>query len=633
MQTGKREDFLIHKLRQQTGFITVASLARELDISTKTIYRLIGKINQEAGQELIEAAKGKGIRLNYAAYLESRYHQHTAEAAPDIHYNFSPVERRLHIIKKLLFHAPLSLREMDLFAPYYLSTSAIYADEELIGRMLAQYGLTLQKKDNRLAVTGAEHQIRQGLIHLLTKLNLLDFENLTASSDLSPQHLQFARRQLELIEQEIDSIIPAPYNVNLLTHLYILICRASRRDFDQPLPQPQAAAEHSPYWELARKVKANIEGYLCQQLPDAEALNIASYLTGSRIESDTPALPLPDEARQITEFYVQEFARRLEVNATIQQVGQDLISHIAPMLHRLRHGLIVSNPLLDDIQQEYADIYHAIRVISTQAAQTFALPSINDDEAGFITLYFARYMESNPRRLRVLIICTTGLGTSELLRTKVSRFFPELDIVGTASLKTVTPAYLAEKNIDFILTTVKLQEKFPLPTLLVNTLFIERDKENLRQIIQNHKNKAPGTEMPQPVFTLENVPDKKALFRSLIQNAPQELQQQAPAIITALCQREKLGDTCIAPGIALAHAQIPEISAPYLAATIIQEPVPWDQEGNPVHIVIMILLPMIPAASSIHQLHDLMHKLADEELTDKLAAHPTPENLRQYLFN
>ena len=38
-------------------------------------------------------------------------------------------------------------------------------------------------------------------------------------------------------------------------------------------------------------------------------------------------------------------------------------------------------------------------------------------------------IETNQLPIRTLIMCTTGIGTSELLRVKVEKKFPELQIV------------------------------------------------------------------------------------------------------------------------------------------------------------------------------------------------------------
>lgn len=484
---NERDEELIHVLREEPSYITVVSLAEKLSCSTKTIYRLIKKLNEEAGAQLVETEKGKGVRLNYDAYMVSRFSNQAVSDKKPVYYNFSPVERRLHVIKELLFHAPLSLKETELFERYYLSPSAIYLDEDNISHTLEEYGLSLLKQHGRLSIKGSEHDIRKMLIKVLAKLNLLNFDDLNQLSvRFNKNDLRFVINELEFIEKEIDSIIPAPYNINLLTHMYILIYRTRKGDFDQLTDAAGQNLSANPYYAVACKVTEHIEGYLCKELPLSETANICNYLNCSRMEGDSETAIVwtnADEATRITDYMIQEFAAEMKVTISHDNIYVGLLSHVRPLLNRLRTGLTVKNPLLDDIVHEYHKVFAVTKRIVAKTAERFDLPDVDEDEAGFITLYFARYLEQNPVKIKTLIVCTTGLGTSELLRAKVSRFFPEIEVIGTASTKVLDEQYLAVHNIDLILTTVNLQQDLSVRVVLVNTLFIERDKEKVRQAL------------------------------------------------------------------------------------------------------------------------------------------------------
>ena len=489
MKARDREERLVHLLVRQQGFVTVAEIAEELEISAKTLYRMVKKLNDEGESQLIEAEKGKGIRLNYEAYLASPFNSKKKQEKKSVYYNFSPVERRLHVVKELLFQAPLSLREDHLFSRYYLSPSAIYTDQDSISKLLGKHGLKLQKSDGRLMISGPEKNIRTLLIEIMAKLNLINFEDLSnISVGFNKAALRFVINQLEFIEKEIDSLIPAPYNINLMTHLYVLLERAGKGGVDRAAQVNEAQLKHDRYYAIAAKVAANMEGYLCRQLPLSETANICAYLNGSRVErgeEDPAPYTVSDEVMEITDFYVKMFFEAMDIN-TAGTAGDlpGLASHIKPLLNRLRTGLTVKNPLLEDICQEYGDTFEIVREISQQASARFNLPEIDDDENGFITLYFARYLEQNPHKVRTLIICTTGLGTSELLKTKVARFFPEMEVIGTAATGSITKERIQAEQVDMILTTVGLTQDWGVPVVLVNTLFIDRDKQNVRKALK-----------------------------------------------------------------------------------------------------------------------------------------------------
>ncbi|MBS7731996.1 PRD domain-containing protein, partial [Vibrio cholerae] len=95
--------------------------------------------------------------------------------------------------------------------------------------------------------------------------------------------------------------------------------------------------------------------------------------------------------------------------------------------NRLEHKIRVKNNLLSQIKLTYEEVFMGVRKVSGSISEKFNLPAINDDENGFITLYFAKALETRQYQhpIKTLIMCTTGIGTSELLRAKVSKKFPE----------------------------------------------------------------------------------------------------------------------------------------------------------------------------------------------------------------
>ena len=58
-----REENLIYMLLQQSSFISVADVANQMDVSTKTIYRLVKKLNQEEDAILLRLKKKKVFAL------------------------------------------------------------------------------------------------------------------------------------------------------------------------------------------------------------------------------------------------------------------------------------------------------------------------------------------------------------------------------------------------------------------------------------------------------------------------------------------------------------------------------------------------------------------------------------------
>ena len=81
-------------------------------------------------------------------------------------------------------------------------------------------------------------------------------------------------------------------------------------------------------------------------------------------------------------------------------------------------------------------------------------------------------------------MCTTGVGTSELLRVKIEKKFPELeivDVVASRDAKRFTEKY---PGIDLILTTISVSDTIPIQSLLVSAMFTRDDQNRLQKKIE-----------------------------------------------------------------------------------------------------------------------------------------------------
>ena len=94
---------------------------------------------------------------------------------------------------------------------------------------------------------------------------------------------------------------------------------------------------------------------------------------------------------------------------------------------------ILKGKILQDIKIEYADTFEDVKEATNRIFEEQYGQKLSDDEIGFLTLYFAKYIEQHPRKINVLIMCASGIGTSELLKVKVKKYFPQLNIIDVVS--------------------------------------------------------------------------------------------------------------------------------------------------------------------------------------------------------
>ncbi|MFT8837777.1 BglG family transcription antiterminator, partial [Liquorilactobacillus satsumensis] len=240
------------------------------------------------------------------------------------------------------------------------------------------------------------------------------------------------------------------------------------------------------FFEIADIIIDNLSKYLGQELPQEEKIFLLQYLNSSRLFfKNTNKLNFSTEIIEITMEIINGVSTVSGIAFNIEQLKTELINHIKPLVNRVKNHIEITNKLLTDIQNEYSQIFVQVKQVVNEVFQEHFQQKLDDDEIGFITLYFAKFIEQNPPKIRVLIMCASGVGTSELLKVKVHKFFPELQIKDVISLR----QYQKEKSfydqqVDFIITTIFAEKVSIKPTLLVNAMFNKNDQINVNKMLK-----------------------------------------------------------------------------------------------------------------------------------------------------
>lgn len=484
-----REQRLLLFLSKKQGYMTSEELSSQLEISRKTVYRIIKDINDAFSEgELILSEKGRGYKLDYEKYIL------LSESSVSKQTNFSPDERRGRIMEELLLYSPKPRTVSDLYEDYYVSDTVIFNDEQLIAAELKLYNLELVRKNRTVSINGKEEDIRKAITDRIQKMNIVNVNDLRNNVDLNFNHYDvlYILDQIKSIEKNLEITIHYPYDVNIFSHLYILISRLrkvglkniSNREVAGESKENSVSSNDRSLYQAAESTILNIEKYLNVQLPESEIVYLYQYLVSSRMGSSTTLATFSGNVTELTQLYLDEMSKRLGITIHSETIFLDLANHIKPMLNRLSHGIRVKNSLLNQIKMTYETIYQEVEDVSKKVSQDYKLPDINDDENGFLTLYFARIIETNQLPIRTIIMCTTGVGTSELLRVKVAKKFQELEIVEVIAYRDLKEISEKFPGTELIVTTINFDEDVTVQTLLVSAMLTEDDQSRLQNKIK-----------------------------------------------------------------------------------------------------------------------------------------------------
>ncbi|WP_195701491.1 BglG family transcription antiterminator [Companilactobacillus futsaii] len=484
MTSVNKQQELIYYLLDTDNYTTSSELANNLNVSSKTIYRMISKINNESDKVIISSKRGLGYRVENDYLLRKQLDSH-------IEHYVTPVERRNRILKRLLLNSPRFIKEEGLWGEYYVGDSVRSLDKKVMRSILSRFNLKLNSSGNLYKVTGSEQNIRSALMELVDDKNIVDLTQVDKNGSFKQKYdVDFVKRQINYVEDKLGITFPYPYNINIFTHLYILLgrYRGTNTKLSNNDKYSDTNIGTNPLLVVSKEVITNIPRYLGISVDKREINYVYEYLLSSNFNGQNNLKPeVDDQVINVTKDLVKSVYYKLGVKDYNKAIIDNLENHIRPLLNRLRNNIKVNNNLLEQIKMEYGDILNAVVYGSKIVQKKYSLNEIDENEAGYITLYFAQNIEENRRKINVLVMCATGIGTSQLLKTKIHNTFPNIsiyDVIGTSELSD-----FKTKNIDLIVSTIVPKESIDVPVVLVSSLFTEKDKSLVRNKIRKISNK------------------------------------------------------------------------------------------------------------------------------------------------
>lgn len=486
---------LINYLLKNKDYVAGAELSTMLGVSTKTISRAVRDINAHSSDgPLIESRRGRGYRLNYQNYLK----QQSDPSQMVNSHNLSSVVRRNDVLRELLITSPEKHRIEDVFGRFYVSESVVASDLHVLREMMDSYSLKLLRRNEYIWITGEEMNIREAINDLLVDDDETSINHfLQSNQHIRKNDASFVTRQLILIEEQLGAGISYPYNINLFSHLYVLIERyqnvGTMVDDGLTITEEEKAkmAQDPLLIKVCRQIVKNLDDYLDFQLPEIEVYYLYQYLTSSRVNDSVSNLQnVPGSVRVATDFLIEKVTADPEYShINSLELFNSLSKHMKPLLNRLENNIKVKNNLLDQIKLEYSHLFSTVKQATQQLSKRYNLGEIDDEEVGFITIYFAQAVENTRPPFNIMIVCTTGLGTAQLLKAKIAKRFSELNIVELVAGRSLGTELDIHPEVDLVVSTINLPSVTNVPVLVVSAMLTMEDQERLERKVRELRRK------------------------------------------------------------------------------------------------------------------------------------------------
>ena len=230
--------------------------------------------------------------------------------------------------------------------------------------------------------------------------------------------------------------------LGLTVHLALVIERIRKNDKIVMKEDILRELKKTEEYRLSEVIGKKIEKKYDIQMPESEFGYITMHLQGSRLkEIASERFDYEFSNFEIVRLANQIIQRIKEVNG--KDLGDDeqffsgLLAHLKPVLIRLKLNLEIRNPLLEEIKEKYTD-YYELTLQCQKPLEVFIGQSVPDEETGFLAMHIGSALErrkaSRKRKMRVILTCTTGIGSSKMLATRIAQEFKDIEIVDIDSI-------------------------------------------------------------------------------------------------------------------------------------------------------------------------------------------------------
>ena len=585
--------------------VTTAIISDELHISSRSIQRELPTVEKWLTAKGFRFVRKRSVGLFLDEPDDRRRELLTLLDATgtDI-----PSADDRHNRQRQLLHALLFAREpvksltfMDQFG---ISEGTLTSDLNQIEKWFDKYHLRLVRRQGLgIFLTGSETARRQAVTsHLKDQKAIPEAEISESITDSVAQIVSDGARTLHL------NLSDNGY-LRLNIYLSYSVCRIRQGEY--------ITSEEAAFEDLTMEPEFAVAEYLMQKLRqtfrlpiiESETRYLAIFLTGIRIWSaDQRDLTSKRDfdVHQITLALIQNVSDILDIDfGSDPQLARELGMHIQPAIGRIRAGIPIENPLLEEIQNRYDEVYQACTAGCIALSTSYGLPSFPPSEVGFISIYFSMALDRRAklaRRISVIIVCPTGIGSSRLLAENLHKAYPDLDIHGTTSAFHIEPEELAQNGIDLIISTIRLDTTYRY--IYVSPLLNRQDRmllDSKFQLILSQKNdRKPRAEkkVPETSFTrkdihfvsrtgaeIEYLLDHIRIGRAPVLQKRQEILAYAASLFSdtpemeshfyeIMKKRDQIADTYMKPFHALLlHGKSPDITHPCFGYVHLEPPI------------------------------------------------------------
>lgn len=449
---------------------SIQSIQDQLDISRRTVYYIVNKINDifyELRMEPINNKRGHGYYLtaDQKKVVDSILHSDRTLQ------NLSPDER-VHYLICWMMYPKTNIHIENIMELFDISRNSVFNDLKDLKSEIEKYDVSLYFDiKNGYMINGQVFSKRALLLYylkiLLKKIHYKSIEFL----DVSEVETFYSRlQQISLkMHNEYDD-----YNLLAIACLLNIVHYVDEK-FDFSILELR---------DLEKTEELHMIDKYFQDLNVHERLYLTIHLLGSKAGS---VIRLDDSQRDIQLFelalhLVDLFERQTSCDISEKnELVNSLYMHFKLSMYYYQLSIQISNTLLEDVKENYGNLYQMIKNLCESMDDEFPF-ILTDSEISYITMHFGGHLKQVQGKfyalIRVLIVCPSGISTSTLLKREVEDLYANVTVIAATAAENIAQY---KENIDFIVSTIDLDTD--IPWIKVNAILTKDDKSKIASMM------------------------------------------------------------------------------------------------------------------------------------------------------
>ncbi|MFV0556951.1 MAG: BglG family transcription antiterminator [Lactovum sp.] len=577
---------LIYQYLKLEEFVTADELAKKVKLSNRTVRSYIKEMRitlEKYGINVISKPRF-GYKLEIFDIDLYKKSQILSERK-------TPIENkeRERYLMELLVSEESYLRIDDISELFYVSRGTISRILKTIEGELNKFNISLQRKANYgIKIKGKEIDIRRFI-----EETLAIFSSKRLELELSLKTDERINIILKIIRETIRKYDIYVSEVSYLRLVASLIVQINRIEMHRKIKMKKESLENvtSQSWRMIEDIASRFLEELTIDFCEGEKVYLyLNFMSKGVFNFEQQNILLENSLDNLVDEMLDEVNRELFLNFSEDfELRRQLIQHLVSLNTRIKYNFYFDNPLIDEIKKKYVYAFN-IASQSIVALVKKYNKYIPQDEVGYLALIFQLAIERLEKKIKksnILIVCASGRGSSQLLKYKYRQEFSDyinkLYVCDIYQLK-----YFDFSAIDYLFTTVPLEDSFPVPVYEMS-LFLETDDiVRIKNILSINKIKGENQFYKRGNFIANlEAKNKFEAIEKIIQliNAKYKLSQN---LYDSIITRENMASTEFGNYIAMPHTMETFSKKTIVYVAILSEAILWNKKEVQVIILTVI---------------------------------------------